>query len=79
MTMKRFHNTARQKLIPPVIHHAQPRGRSTDLIGNAWLHAGDFLSASAPPPSLGLVRMRKVIGLNLVTEWDLHVLQPLPI
>lgn len=43
VTMKRFHNTARQKLIPPVIHHAQPSGRSTDLIGDAWLRAGHFV------------------------------------
>ncbi|TTG62699.1 hypothetical protein Baya_15091 [Bagarius yarrelli] len=43
--MKRFHNAARQKLILPLIHHAQPTSRSTDLICNAWLHAGDFLKA----------------------------------
>ncbi len=43
--MKRFHNTARQKLILPLIHHAQPASRSTDLICNAWLLAGDFLKA----------------------------------
>ena len=57
--MKRFHNTARQKLSPPVIHHAQPSGRSTDLIGNAWLHAGVF---SKPPtfirPSLNEASQR---------------------
>lgn len=45
VTMKRFHNAARQKLILPLIHHAQPTSRSTDLICNAWLLAGDFLKA----------------------------------
>ncbi|GAA6110639.1 uncharacterized [Tachysurus ichikawai] len=45
VTMKRFHNAARQKLILPLIHHAQPTSRSTDLICNAWLLTGDFLKA----------------------------------
>ncbi|KAJ4941238.1 hypothetical protein JOQ06_027524 [Pogonophryne albipinna] len=55
--MKIFHNTARQKLIPPVIHHAQPSGRSTDLIaGRGWIclnqplaGSEDFFSSFTPP------------------------------
>lgn len=46
VTMKRFHYAARQKLILALIHHAQPTCRSTDLICNAWLLAGDFLKAA---------------------------------
>lgn len=43
--MKRFHNTMRQKLILPLIHHAQPSSSSTDLICNASMLTADFLKA----------------------------------
>ncbi len=66
--MKRFHNTARQKLILPLIHHAQPASRSTDLICNAWLLAGDFLKApfiNGANPTAGPCRKR---GDSLMSE-----------
>lgn len=53
VTMKRFHNTTRQKLIPVVIHHAQHGDCSTDLIGNAWLHTQVSLKPPLHHTSLG--------------------------
>lgn len=43
--MKRFHNTVQQKLILPLIHHAQPSRGSTDLICNASALTGEALKA----------------------------------
>lgn len=52
LTMKRFHNAAWQKLILPLIHHAQPASSSTHLICNAPPLAGDlkgpFVTAGLP-------------------------------
>lgn len=68
--MKRFHNTALQKLILPLIHHAQPASRSTDLICNAWLLAGDFLKApfiNGANPTTGPCRRHRDSLLSAAT------------